>query len=161
VDGQAETALVAMRRILRATDINVRKLARESGLTTSQMIVLQRLARSGPASAGDIARAASLSQATVTSLLDKLGANGLVVRERGSTDRRRVWVEITDAGRAKLAGAPDLLQERFLKRFKTLEDWEQAFLNAALLRVVDLLGAEDIDASPLLDTGELDELPGR
>ena len=161
MDEQAETALVAMRRILRATDLNVRKLARESGLTASQIIVLQRLARGGPAIAGEIAKAANLSQATVTALVDKLEAQGLVARRRGSTDRRRVWVEITEAGRTKLAAAPDLLQERFLARFKTLPDWEQAFLNAALLRVVDLLGAESIDASPLLDTGELDELPGR
>jgi DNA-binding MarR family transcriptional regulator len=76
---------------------------------------------------------------------------GLVARQRGESDRRQVWVTITDIGREKLSAAPDLLQEVFRARFERLPEWEQAFLIAALLRIVSLLDAEEIDASPVLD----------
>jgi DNA-binding MarR family transcriptional regulator len=156
VNDRADAALVAMRRVLRATDLHARRLARASGLTASQVIVLQHLARPGDATAGDVARAAGLSQATVTALLDKLEARGLAARRRGEEDRRRVWIEITEAGRAALADAPDLLQHAFAARFAALPDWEQASLVAALERVAALLDAGDLDAAPLLDTGAAD-----
>jgi len=40
-------ALVSVRRILRATDIRSKKLAKESGLTTSKLLVLQTIAEEG------------------------------------------------------------------------------------------------------------------
>jgi len=36
-----------------------------------------------------------------------------------------------------------------------LADWEQAQLVSSLERVADMLGAQDIDASPVLTTGDI------
>jgi hypothetical protein len=66
---------------------------------------------------------------------------------------------MTQAGAQKLAAAPDLLQEVFRSRFERLPDWEQAFVLAALLRIVSLLDAEHIDASPVLTVGPIAETP--
>jgi DNA-binding MarR family transcriptional regulator len=145
-----------MRRILRATELNSRLLASRSGLTASQLIVLQVVARGNGVTPKDVARAVSLTQATVTSLVDKLERRGLITRRPDTADRRRVWLEATDAGRSAIAGAPDLLQDRFQARFARLADWEQAMLVSALERVSTLLGAEEIDASPVLDVGDID-----
>ena len=153
------TALVALRQILRATDANVRALAAKSGLTTSQLLALQILEKQGETPAGDLARAVKLRQATMSVLLDKLQARGLITRARSQRDKRRVWVNITPAGLNAIAGAPDLLQEVFLRRFNRLEDWEQANLIAALERISAMLDAEQIDASPLLDIGAVNQLP--
>ncbi len=161
MEDQAEVALVAMRRILKATEANVRELAGESGLTASQLLVLQVLKTRGETLTGDLAKAVDLKQATISILLDKLQGRGLVERRRGETDRRRVWIRITEAGARVLQGAPDLLQETFRTRFRHLADWEQASLVAALLRVVSLLDAEQIDASPVLDVGHVIDLPER
>lgn len=149
-------ALVAIRRILRAAEFSARDLARNSGLTPSQMIVLQIIARAGEAGAGAIAEATRLSQATVTALLDKLESLKLVVRRRDDIDRRRVAVALTAAGRKVLAETPDALQDRFAARFAKLADWEQAAVISALERVASLLDAEGIDAAPVLDVGSLD-----
>ncbi len=156
---RVETALVAIRRILRAADINAKRLARASGLTTSQLIVLQILDGRNEAMASEIARTATLSQATVTALVDKLEAKGFVARNRGKTDRRRVWVSITDHGRRALEQAPDLLQDTFQQRFEQLPDWEQAFIIAGVERVAALLDAGEIDAAPVLEVGMLDHIP--
>lgn len=156
MESRVSDALVAIRRIVRAAEFASRDLARTTGLTPSQLIVLQIVAREGEPGAGAIAEAARLSQATVTALLDKLEARGLVIRNRGSQDRRRVSVELTEDGRRALADMPDVLQDRFAARFENLADWEQASIIAGLERVAALLNAEGIDASPVLDVGALD-----
>ena len=156
MESRVSDALVAIRRIVRAAEFASRDLARTTGLTPSQLIVLQIVAREGEPGAGAIAGAARLSQATVTALLDKLEARGLVIRNRGSQDRRRVSVELTEEGRRALADMPDVLQDRFAARFENLADWEQASIISGLERVAALLNAEGIDASPVLDVGALD-----
>lgn len=159
MEDRAEVALVALRRILKATDANVKQLASKSGLNASQLLVLQVLKTRGETLTGDLARAVDLKQATVSILLDRLQERGLVERRRGEADRRQVWVRITEAGDDTVRGAPDLLQETFRSRFRHLADWEQASLVAALLRVVSLLDAERIDASPVLHVGDVEDLP--
>ena len=68
----AEAALIALRRILRVTETQSRALARDTGLTASQVIVLRIVSYARGASAGQIAERAGISQATVSTLLDKL-----------------------------------------------------------------------------------------
>lgn len=149
-------ALTAIRRILRAAEFASRDLARRSGLTASQVVVLQIVSREGEIGAGAISEGAQLSQATVTALLDKLEERSLVKRKRDAGDRRRVTVELTPEGRAALAETPDVLQDRFAARFERLADWEQAAIIASLERIAGMLDADGIDASPILDIGALD-----
>ena len=156
----SETALISLRRILKAVEAQSRSLARDTSLTPSQLVVLKELEQRGGAQPGELARAAGLKQATISILLDKLQARGLVLRHRGDADRRTVRVQITQDGRRVLNAAPDLLQAEFGARFAQLPDWEQAYINAALTRLVSLLGAADIDASPVLDVGPVTDLPG-
>ena len=55
--------------------------------------------------AGEIARAAQVSPAAVTAMLDELEADGIVSRRRGEADRRCVLVSLTDAGHVVLDDA--------------------------------------------------------
>lgn len=158
MEDRSETALVALRRILRATELNSRLLASQTGLTTSQLIILQIIANAGKVLPSTVARSARLTQATVTSLVDKLERNGLVTRSRDTEDRRRIWIEVTPAGIHALADSPDLLHDRFRANFRALEDWEQAMIITALERVSTMLDAGAIDASPVLDIGDIDRL---
>jgi DNA-binding MarR family transcriptional regulator len=158
MENRSDTALIALRRILRATELNSRLLASHTGLTTSQFIILQIVARESSVLPSAVARSAGLTQATVTSLVDKLERHGLVNRRRDTKDRRRIWIEVTAAGRRALAASPDLLQDRFQAAFRKLAGWEQAMIIAALERVSAMLDAATLDASPVLDIGELDRL---
>lgn len=153
---RSQQALSAMRQILRATENYARNLSRSTGLTASQLLLLQVLDQHGETTAGQIAAHMGITQATTTSLLHKLEARDLVRRQRGDSDRRQVWLSLTAEGREKLAAAPDGLQEIFKERFENLESWEQAMLIAALERVVALLDADALDAAPVLDVGAID-----
>lgn len=158
MDDRSDTALIALRRILRATELNSRLLASQTGLTPSQFIILQIVAKDGKVLPSSVAKSARLTQATVTALVDKLERNGLATRRRDTEDRRRIWIEITAAGKKAIAESPDLLQDRFQGEFRKLPEWEQAMIITALERVSAMLDAGTIDASPVLDIGDIDRL---
>ena len=156
---RSESALIALRQILRATDLGGRSLAKSTGLSPSQFLVLQILADAGALTPSAIAKEVSLSQATVTTIVERLASWDMVLRERDTCDRRKRTVELTDKGRRTVLSAPSPLQSRFTERFEKLAGWEQASIVAALERTATLLDAEDIDAAPVLDIGALAE-PG-
>jgi DNA-binding MarR family transcriptional regulator len=152
---RTDQSLIALRRILRATEIHGRKLAKAAGLTSVQFRVLQIVAERGNCTATEIAQKMRVSQATVTSLVDKLVRHDVVTREKSQADRRQINIIITKNGRDIVSHAPDTLQQRYVRKFEALADWEQAQLVASLERVAAMLDAADIDASPVLDTGDL------
>ena len=156
---RSDEALIALRQIQRKVEQAARKLAETEGLTPSQLKVLQLLTEEPDISVGSICKQTQLKNATITSLIDKLVARGMVSRRRDSSDRRRVWITMEPAGRDALKAAPDLLQETFEKRFDVLPDWQKSMLVSTLELTSTLLDAENIDAAPVLDVGALDEKP--
>lgn len=154
-----EEVLTALRRVIRATDLHSRQLAKISGLTAPQILLLQAIQKREEATIGDLARDVSLSQATVTSILDRLEKRELIKRERSLVDKRKVHAYLTDSGMATLRDAPMPLQDQFARQFNDLQEWEQTSIIAALQRVAFMMDAEHIDASPVLDVGTLDRPP--
>ena len=156
MEDRTRAALTAMRRILRMTEANAKAVQQQTGLSTSQLVLLQLLDERGEQTAGELASGMGITQATLTALIHKLEGRALIVRKKGETDRRQVWISLTGAGRAMLQAAPDGAHEKFIERFEELPGWEKAFLVAALERAAALLGAEGMDAAPVLDAGALD-----
>ena len=64
--------LTSLRRIIRATYLHSRKLEKHAGLTTSQLIIIQAINELRDPTVSAIAHAASLSLATVTTILNRL-----------------------------------------------------------------------------------------
>ncbi|PQO22335.1 MarR family transcriptional regulator [Rhodobacteraceae bacterium WD3A24] len=156
---RSEISLVALRRILRATERHGKALARASGLTPVQMRVLSILETDGRSTPKAIAAKLRVAQATMTALIDRLAAKGMVERQRSDYDRRQMNLFITEKGRAALESAPDPLQDTFVTEFEELPDWEQAMIVAALERVASMMNADEIDASPVLDLGDIKRAP--
>lgn len=156
MQNKPDLALIALRQIMRATETSARSLSRGAGLTPSQFVILRLLGRKGDIVPSVIAREISLTQATVTTLVDKLASRALVERKPDTKDKRRVLVCLTALGREVLETTPDTLQERFVEGFSKLQEWEQSSIIAALERVSTILGAEDLDAAPVLDVGRID-----
>jgi len=157
MNDRARQSLVALRRIMRATDLNARNLARDTGLTLAQLLVLQALADTGALAVKDISIRLGVSQATMTSVIDRMVGKGLVRREKSDIDRRQTMISLTEIGRAKLDSAPDPVQDFYSSRFNALPDWEQAMILAALERVVVLMDASTFDAAPVLQLGKIEE----
>ncbi len=97
-----DEVLIAIRRIIQAIDLHSRHLVRQFGLTGPQLIVLQEISRLGEVSVGEIAKAISLGQATVTGILERLENRGLIIKQRSKNDKRRVLVQATSASKQLL-----------------------------------------------------------
>ncbi|MBL8629361.1 MAG: MarR family transcriptional regulator [Rhodospirillaceae bacterium] len=136
--------------------MNEKRLAGATGLTPSQLVVLQELARCGESTAGAISNTLHFSHAAVTNMVDRLEERAFVARERRDHDRRQVWVKLTPTGKEALSSAPDVMQDTFREQFEKLADWEQAMIVAMLERLTSLLNADTIDAAPVIDAGVLD-----
>jgi len=149
-----DKVLVALRQIIRAIDLHSKKLERESGLTGPQLLVMKAIVQDDPVTAGQVAREVNLSQATVTSILDRLERKVYLRRERSNEDKRKVLIQLTEAGRAVLKQAPALMQENFILGFERLEEWEQNLILSSLQRVANMMQAGDLDAAPLLDSSD-------
>lgn len=150
-----ELCLIALRRIMRTTELYGRDFGREAGVTTAQFRVLQTISEKGHVTAKQIADTLRVSAATVTALVDRLVLKGLVLRQKSLVDKRRTDIALTEQGKETLLNAPDLLHQKFVQKFAALEEWEQAMLVASLERVALLVDADDLDAAPLLDTGDI------
>ncbi|MBF0288536.1 MAG: MarR family transcriptional regulator [SAR324 cluster bacterium] len=146
-----EEVLVALRRIIRAVDIQSRKLMKISGLTGPQLMIMQAIDKLGDVTIGSIARHANLSQATVTSILDRLVKRGLVIRTRSESDKRVVHAQLTSEGQMSLEQAPTLFQDDFMQCFQKLKDWEQSQIISSVQRLAEMMDAEEIEAMPVLE----------
>jgi DNA-binding MarR family transcriptional regulator len=70
------------------------------GLTHPQYLVMLALWERSPRSVADISAALLLEPATLSPLLKRLEASGLVLRERDPRDERALAIRLTDAGAA-------------------------------------------------------------
>ncbi|WP_240554884.1 MarR family winged helix-turn-helix transcriptional regulator [Oceanicoccus sagamiensis] len=151
-----DEVLISLRRIIRATDMHSKYLAKTTGLTSPQVLLLQTIRNKGQVTIGELANEMSLSAATITTILDRLEKRELVYRERSTEDKRKVHAYLTDAATEVLKTSPTPLQEQFTKQFSDLHDWEQMMIIASLQRVGQMMNAQHLDASPVLDIGTLD-----
>lgn len=148
-----------IRRIIRAIDLQSKRLVKNYGLTGPQLLIIKKLQASGGMTVSELAREINVSQSTVTSILDRLEKYGYVLRSRSETDRRRVIVNISGRGEAVLSENPSLLHESFLSRFEKLSDWEQTALLSSLQRVASMMDAPELEEHPVLISGSFEE-PG-
>lgn len=150
-----EQVLVALRRVIRATDLHSKRLSKHAGLTGPQLLIMRTIRDLGEVTIGTIAEQVSLSQATVTTILDRLEHRKLVYRVRSTQDKRKVHAHLTEEGADILARAPQPLQEEFIEKFQSLQEWEQTMIISSLQRVANMMDADKIDASPVLDVGSV------
>lgn len=130
-------------------------IKKKFGLTGPQLIILQTVVENEMMSVTQLSKNVSLSQATVTNITKRLENQGYLERNKNTTDKRRINLMVTEKGKSILEKVPPLLQKQFTSKFSELEDWEQLMIESAFNRVVLMMAAEDIDASPIMITGEV------
>jgi DNA-binding MarR family transcriptional regulator len=155
-DQYCNEMLVSLRKIMQAVDLHSKDLKRRFGLTGPQLIILQEVANHREISVSELARSVSLSQATVTDIVNRLSRERFVAKERSAKDKRRVMIRPLEKCQQILEMAPPPLQETFTNRFAKLEHWEQLMLLSALSRIVNLMSARELDAQPILETGSIE-----
>lgn len=153
-----EELLVSLRKVTRAIDLYSKKLSKETGLTSPQLLVLRAIDEHDGAMVKEIAETITLSSATIVSILDRLEKRELVTRKRSEVDKRKVEIGLTEQGREIIKDSPTLLQEHFIQRFEAMKEWEQSQMLSTMQRIVSMMDAEKLEASPVLEVGVLQKI---
>jgi DNA-binding MarR family transcriptional regulator len=111
-------------------------LHRQHGVSLTGFEALRRIAEAPGerASMGEVAEALGLSRPGVTSTINRLVAEGLVVRERAEEDKRLLHARLTPAGRQRFAAAAHTHDDLVAHLLTPLGD-DAAVVTDALARV--------------------------
>jgi DNA-binding MarR family transcriptional regulator len=111
----------------------LRQVHADGDLTLSQVSVLVRLEREGPATPGVLAAAEQITPQSTGAILAPLSERGLVSRRGNPADGRRVVFSVTPAGRESLQGVRDEKARRLTRAIQEgLAPGEQRQLIAAI-----------------------------
>ncbi|MGW0118119.1 MarR family winged helix-turn-helix transcriptional regulator [Streptomyces sp. NPDC003327] len=137
LDPVVEGAVTRMKKL----SVHFRRVREQSlvdfDLERHEFDTLHKLAgRGGSAAPSELAQDLDLAPASVTGRLDALEKRGLVRRTPSTTDRRRVVVELTDAGHRTWLGAMDVLGDEESRLLGVLTPEERTVLNDLLRRVM-------------------------
>jgi len=149
--------LIALRKIIRTVDQHSRKLIKSYGLTIPQLIVLQEIMASEGSTVSKLAKAVTLSQPTVTDIVERLQSRGFLKRIPSGKDRRSNIITSTEKGIALLNQKPSLFPTSFLGEFDGLQEWERTQMLSVLQRMARMMSQMDI--TPIVLPGGLEQLP--
>ncbi|MBF6220129.1 MarR family transcriptional regulator [Nocardia abscessus] len=110
------------------------------GLTYPQYLVMLALWERDERSVGDVCQALDLDSGTLSPLLKRLEAAGLVERRRSAADERRVDIRLTERGRALRAEAGDIPAEMAEASGLSMDD--VVILRGILHRLTDALKSQ-------------------
>lgn len=134
----------AIRAIVRALRLNTRAIERQLGISLAQLWVLQILKEKPAESLNELAAATATHQSSVSVVVRRLSDASLVTRATAPEDKRRVRIELTDAGRSLLDRAPTTVQVELMGGLRRMSP-ERRMQLAGLMR--EWLGASGLDLS--------------
>lgn len=133
----------ALRRIVRALRISARAAEGRLGISGAQLFVLHELVHGDASSIDELATRTRTHQSSVSVVVSRLAARGLVVRRTAPDDARRTVITLTAAGRALLRRAPEVGQARLITGLERLRPAQRRTLASHLVALVHALEADD------------------
>lgn len=141
VGGTAAAVATELRGVLGRLNRRLRQQADVGDLTRSQLNVISRIDREGPASVSDLARAEGMRPQSMGATVAALEEGGYVRRDADPADRRKTLISLSDAARKHIAESRHVRQDwlqRVLARELTAGELETVRDALALLaRVAD------------------------
>lgn len=133
----ATAVLTALRRIVRFLRLADREAEATAEVSAAQLFVLHSLRGAPAASVGELAQRTLTDPSSVSTVVARLVARGLVRRTAARDDRRRAELCLTTAGQRMVARAPRAPQAEMIAAIRALPAGQRA----ALARSLDLLAA--------------------
>ena len=134
----------SIRAVVRALRLNTRAIEKQLGISLAQLWVLQILAERPADSLNELAMATATHQSSVSVVVRRLVERELATRTTAHQDKRRVRIELTEAGRALLVKAPPTVQVSLVAGIRRLPPERREQL-ATLMR--EWLTASGLDLS--------------
>lgn len=132
----------ALRRIVQALRVASARSEQSGGPTSAQAFLLNALRQNPGGSVNDLAALAHTHQSSVSEVIARLEAKGLVARRAAPQDRRRVELRLTPAGEAAVAGQARMPQENLVAAIARLPEEKRRALAEGLIALVAAAGLE-------------------
>jgi DNA-binding MarR family transcriptional regulator len=136
-----------IRSVVRALRLNTRAIEKQLGISLAQLWVLQILGERPADSLNELAVATATHQSSVSVVVRRLVERELVTRTTAQSDKRRVRIELTDAGRALISRAPPTVQVSLVAGLRRLAPERREQL-AGLMREWLTASGMDLSAVP-------------
>ncbi|HKW48751.1 MAG TPA: MarR family winged helix-turn-helix transcriptional regulator [Gemmatimonadaceae bacterium] len=147
----------AIRSIVRALRVNTRSIEIRLGISLAQLWILQLLDARPSQSVNDLAEATATHQSSVSVVVRRLVDRGFVTRKVATEDRRRVCVDITDAGRSLLRKAPPTVQVELIGALRRMAPEPRQNLANLIRAWLSDAGLDVNERPPMLMEDEPDE----
>ncbi len=143
--------LIHIRKIVRALNLESKRIQKEFGVSIPQLLCLGFLAESNDykATHKQVATFLNLNSSTVTGIISRLERKGLVARLPKMGDRRVTYITLTSAGFKMLDNSPKLMHERLATTLPQLPEKQLDQIDNSLRTLIDCLGIGHTEASPL------------
>jgi DNA-binding MarR family transcriptional regulator len=137
----------ALRRLVRVLGASARGPARRRGPTGAQLFVLRQIDAVPGVSIGELAARTLAGQSTVSEVVARLVARGLVTRRPSPTDARQVQLVLSARGRAIVQSTEPTAQERLAEGLASLPAAERDELARGLERWLESSGLAELPAT--------------
>jgi DNA-binding MarR family transcriptional regulator len=146
----AARVLRRFRQVFTAVRSHFQKVEKQVGIGGAQVWALGVVAAQPGIAVGGLARSMHIHQSTASNLVRGLVDRGLLRTERGSVDRRTVYLHLMPAGQDLLARAPGPHAGVLSQALQSLDGATLARLDADLLGLLTAMGeADDAPAAPI------------
>ncbi len=98
------------------------------GLTEGQLNVLELLLAHQPMKPSDLLQYLSTTPAAITTLLDRMERGGLIARKRDESDRRIVWVNVTERGESEAKRGMEIRDQYIQQALNRISSHNQQLL---------------------------------
>jgi DNA-binding MarR family transcriptional regulator len=138
-------ALAAVRILGKKLHVTMERWAERFGLSEGRFQILMRLKHqaSGRFAMGELAEMLDVTPRTVTGLVDNLERDGLVKRVDDPNDRRSVYAELTEQGRARIETLWRETASVQAALTQGLKESELIQLRHLCLRLIQAMGVEE------------------
>ncbi len=146
--------LIKVRKIVRAINIESKKIQKEHGVSIPQALCLNYLNNSPDfqSTQGEIRKFLNLNSSTASGIIQRLEKKGYIARLPRSGDKRVVNITLTSKGETCLSKIPSLLHEQLYEKLQILEMNKLKVIEEGLDLLVTMLNLQEVEASPVLTT---------
>lgn len=155
-----QSILSDLRRIIRAVNLEGKRVEREYGVSIPQYLCLSYL-NDRPdyiASMKEIKEALQLNPSTTTGIVQRLERNGFVAKLPKTQDKRKSLIILTDRGAGVVRENPQILHDKLVERLDALSFSDYQDLKSAFDAIIAFLEIERVDTAPIV-TAEVEFHP--
>lgn len=144
--------MINIRKIVRGINLESKRIEKQFGLSIPQLLILKFLEISPDYRSymKELKNHLSLNASTVTGIVSRLEAKGLIARLPSISDKRSTPVVLTSKGLDMINNSDESLHERIAKKANEIENTDYSTILVSLEKIIEIFDLKDIDASPII-----------